>query len=801
MAQAVILKIKKRAQPRRRAEDRKREALHSELLGVAILVLSLCLMLALISFHPEDLNPQGSARLTGRAQNLIGPVGASLADIILSFLGIVGFILPLSLSIPGVFFLTGRSMRLELVDLIGYPLTLLLSAIAAQLWFPNSLLLGHEPGGWLGAHGAAILQALFGLMGAYLLVYSALILTFIFSSRVSLIGLFRVLLASLRRSPAALRRQLNRPGEALRRWRLARAERATLLKLEREEETISWKLPWWKRLFGGTSSLEISESARESGRFSLGDLSVVGARHTQLQPPTSTQPEGQRTALSQELEPLEPNDTELQEQLLEEGDTLLVPSLLQTQHSFGSAQIASESREAELETPKTVAESKRAAFRPIQPEPAPTQLSLAVLEVEDREQPQIKRAEEQPLDLEQGDHSLPSPLLLFPELQAQINVEPLLLQDLAKRLIEALKEFKIDGQVMQIHPGPVITMFEFEPAPGVRISKITKLADDLAMALKAVKLRIVAPIPGKGVIGFEVPNAQREMVHLGEVIATRGFKKGRTLPLALGKDIHGEAVFADLAKMPHLLVAGTTGSGKSVGIHSMILSLLYCLGPEDLRFIMMDPKMLELNIYEGIPHLLQPVVTDPREAAETLRWVVEEMERRYLLMKEARVRDLQSYNQKLEQLQLERARSRSKAEEGSSEKLPYLVLIIDEFADLMIVAGKKVEGSVARIAQKARAAGIHLILATQRPSVDVITGVIKANFPTRIAFKVSSAIDSRTILTTHGAEKLLGQGDMLYMPPGTSALKRIHGAFVSDPELQRVVEHLRAQGEAKNSKT
>ncbi|MGK0359622.1 MAG: S-DNA-T family DNA segregation ATPase FtsK/SpoIIIE, partial [Bradymonadia bacterium] len=309
------------------------------------------------------------------------------------------------------------------------------------------------------------------------------------------------------------------------------------------------------------------------------------------------------------------------------------------------------------------------------------------------------------------------------------------------------------------------------------------------------KVRIVAPIPGKGVVGFEVPNAKRQMVFLQEIIASDAFRdKKLALPMALGKDIHGNASVTDLAKMPHLLVAGTTGSGKSVGVNCMITSLLYHASPDDVRFIMVDPKMLELSIYEGVPHLLLPVVTDSMKASLALKWAVDEMERRYAVMKNAGVRSLRGFNRKVLAAQTEGTTAQLAVELGEEpRKIPYIVVVIDEFADLMMVAGKEVEYCVARIAQKARAAGIHLILATQRPSTDVITGVIKANFPTRIAFRVSSGIDSRTILSTQGAENLLGKGDMLFLPPGTSRLDRVHGAFVSEEEIHQVVDFIKAQ--------
>ncbi|HQB39734.1 MAG TPA: DNA translocase FtsK, partial [Deltaproteobacteria bacterium] len=395
----------------------------------------------------------------------------------------------------------------------------------------------------------------------------------------------------------------------------------------------------------------------------------------------------------------------------------------------------------------------------------------------------------------------------------------------ARLLEKKLKDYGIDGEVVEICPGPVITMYEYSPAPGIKISKIAGLADDLTMALQAMSIRIVAPIPGKGVVGIEVPNRDRDMVFLCEIFNCDTFHHNKyKLPLALGKDIAGQPVIADLSKAPHLLVAGATGMGKSVSINTMILSLLYTATPRDVRMIMVDPKMLEFSMYEGIPHLLLPVVTEPKKASLALKWAVNEMERRYRLLSDKGVRNIESYNKKLAAESEELAELRSLPEAEIIEELeelieeddgavaepmpfvmddnealehthlPYIVVIVDELADLMMVAGREVEEHIARLAQKARASGIHLILATQRPSVDVITGLIKANLPTRIAFKVSSKVDSRTILDGNGAEALLGMGDMLYMPPGTSLIQRLHGSFVSDAEVQRVVDFLKKQG-------
>jgi S-DNA-T family DNA segregation ATPase FtsK/SpoIIIE len=377
------------------------------------------------------------------------------------------------------------------------------------------------------------------------------------------------------------------------------------------------------------------------------------------------------------------------------------------------------------------------------------------------------------------------------------------LEHLSREVELRLQDFGIDVQVVAVHPGPVVTRFEMQLAAGVKVSRITGLAKDLARSLSAISVRVVEVIPGKSVVGLELPNKTREVVRLSEVLASQQYEQARSpLSLALGKDIAGHPVIVDLAKMPHLLVAGTTGSGKSVGMNVMLLSMLYKATPDQVRLIMIDPKMLELSIYEGIPHLLAPVVTDMKEAANALRWCVAEMERRYKLMAALGVRNLAGYNQKVQEADEKGHpildpfwREEHGGEAEPLQELPYIVVLIDEFADMMMVVGKKVEELIARIAQKARAAGIHLLLATQRPSVDVITGLIKANIPTRIAFQVSSKIDSRTILDQQGAEQLLGYGDMLYLAPGTGVPVRVHGAYVADHEVHAVVNDLKQRGE------
>jgi S-DNA-T family DNA segregation ATPase FtsK/SpoIIIE len=405
-----------------------------------------------------------------------------------------------------------------------------------------------------------------------------------------------------------------------------------------------------------------------------------------------------------------------------------------------------------------------------------------------------------------------------------VRIDASVLRANASRLVDKLEAYGVKGRVDEIHPGPVVTMYEFEPQSGTKISKIAGLADDLAMALAAQKVRIVAPIPGKARVGFELPNEQRKTVHLREILEDERWSGVKaSLPIALGQDIAGQPVYGDLSKMPHLLVAGATGSGKSVGLNVMLASLLAKKTPEEVRLLMIDPKVVELAVFDGIPHMLLPVVTDMKKAALSLRWAVDEMERRYQLFADAGARNISTYNQRVQKVldgemapeklcpgRAGKVRAQGlngeevllppedgekpNAVDDKPQKLPYVVCVVDEFADLMMVAAKDVEAAIARLAQKARAAGIHVILATQRPSVDVITGMIKANFPARMAFKVSQREDSKTILGRSGAEHLLGMGDMLLLPPGSGDLKRVHSAYISEEEVKQICDFLRAQG-------
>ena len=433
------------------------------------------------------------------------------------------------------------------------------------------------------------------------------------------------------------------------------------------------------------------------------------------------------------------------------------------------------------------------------PRPTPMVIEPGVTEVPRSER--VVKERQKPLFNELPDSKLPQVDLLDALTARQETVSPETLEMTSRLIEKKLSDFGVQVRVVAAAPGPVITRYEIEPATGVKGSQIVNLAKDLARSLSLVSIRVIETIPGKNYMALELPNAKRQSIKLSEILGSQVYNEAKSmLTMGLGKDIVGNPVVADLAKMPHVLVAGTTGSGKSVGINAMILSLLYKAEARDVRLLMIDPKMLEMSVYEGIPHLLAPVVTDMKQAAHGLNWCVAEMEKRYKLMSKLGVRNLAGYNAKIDEATareefIYNPFSLTPDDPEPLKRLPHIVIIIDELADLMMVVGKKIEELIARLAQKARAAGIHLILATQRPSVDVITGLIKANIPTRIAFQVSSKIDSRTILDQMGAEALLGMGDMLYMPSGTGFPIRVHGAFVSDDEVHRVVEYLKSQGE------
>ncbi len=736
-----------------------------EIYGILIIAFAVALLLALFTFDPADLQPNGSTRPRA-VVNAIGPVGANVGNIFLGIFGLGAFALAGTFLILGLSYVIGRRSELKKLDVLGWLGVLLGGAVLLHVSLAPARMLGHLPGGGIGEYVGEILTAFLSTPGTILLSITILAISGIALTRRSLFELGAVFV---------------RGGQVVK------------------------------------------------GLLTMGDAPAVDDElgYEPEPEPEAAEPERPRAARAEEKvteakpEP-EPEPT---------GPVIREPRKPQAVAEAPEPEPEPEAKPAPEPEPELEPESAAQADEPAapaaepkpEPEPEPKGDGLKIVESQAmRRSRSIVVGEQLNLDEESGNRAfeLPSLSLLDYRPPEGLAYDREFLTRNAQVLEAKLADYRVKGKVVEIHPGPVVTMYEFRPAPGVKISAIANLSDDLAMALSALRIRIVAPIPGKDVVGIEVPNKAREIVWLKEILSDKSYSKAKSaLTIGLGKDIVGNPTTFDLAKAPHLLVAGATGSGKSVAINSFIVSILYNATPEDVRMIMVDPKMLELSIYEGIPHLLLPVVTDPKQAATALRWAVKEMERRYKLMADMGVRNLANFNKKAlnllenpalelpERLKLAKSKRAARGEpdregavldaEGKPiEKLPLIVVIVDELADLMMVASKEVEHSIARLAQMARASGIHLVLATQRPSVDVITGLIKANFPTRISFQVASKIDSRTILDQKGADALLGMGDMLFMPPGTSTLKRVHGTYVSEDEIHGIVSHLREQGEA-----
>ena len=652
-----------------------------EVLGIIFLALAIFLSLCIVSYSPTD--PSFTHYVTGKVKihNLCGSVGSYTSDILIRFMGIGAFWLPIVLIITSFSLFLNRAFKLGAVVIAGFIGLMFSTSVLSAMRYPTIQLFGTKiaSGGLLGTFSSTFLSSYLNHVGTYILLFLILIVSIMITINLSLISLIRGIIKS-----------------------------------------VSGIFIWLKT----SIVIRIERSKR--------------------------------------------------------------------QKKISSAKKKRKPEDAPLITPAERARRKKleqASFEFLEPDGAFQLPALSLLDDVKRKDMRIKK-------------------------------ESLIMN--SRILEKKLSDFGVNGKVVEVKPGPVITMYELELAPGVKINKITGLSDDLALALKAPSIRIIAPVPGKAVVGIEIPNHEREPVHLKDVLDNEEFLESKyKLPIALGEDIVGVPVIADLVRMPHLLIAGTTGSGKSVFLNAVICSILFKATPDNVKFLMIDPKRLELSGYEGIPHLLHPVVVNPKKASTVLRWAVEEMERRYELIGESGVKNIEKYNRLVEKallLSLEKQKT-SREENGISYasvsnpvlpspkvddqeenntkirvKLPYIIIVIDELADLMMVAQRDVEESLTRLAQMSRAAGIHLVLATQRPSVDVITGVIKANFPTRISFQVSSKVDSRTILDQLGAENLLGEGDMLFMPPGTAKLDRIHGAYVADQEIGRIVDFTKKQG-------
>lgn len=785
-----------------------------EIMGLILVSLSLGLVLSLVSFHKSDL------LLEENFQNLIGPIGAYSADILLYVFGVGAFFFVGVVFLLGGFMLIGKKPDLKPSEFVGHGLLVVIGAILFHLLFKGEEILDHMAGGLVGSLLGDTLAKGIGTVGAYIAASSLSMLAIMLITDKSLGNMLLWTGSGMKRGAR----------EMSVKYKAHREFQRQLKEMEPEED------------FGlDEEDFDLDEAIQSKAREKMERHLKKKTRKTQAPQFEEEEPEPEKPKRKRSKRKATPKiakkDTEVdivappydnQPAMQGEfvlGDTLAnlenveEPSLDTGFHSV--VQLDDEAPATQRPIPiadhtPTALQKKPAA--PKEPAAENTESGPQIVETEAQKQAREMRKmlekDHGPVQLkraETGDFELPPVSFLNYNPPDDVGIDADRLREMAGQLEEKLASFGVQGSVVEICPGPVITMFEFSPAPGVKLSKIANLSDDLAMALSAYSVRIIAPIPGKGVVGIEVPNDTREMVFLKEIIADEKFQSAKAkMPMALGKNTEGGPVITDLASMPHLLVAGATGSGKSVAVNTMIVSLLYQFTPDQVRLLMVDPKMLEFSIYEGIPHLLLPVVTDPSKAAVALGWAVNEMERRYQLLAEMSVRNITSYNKRVDNLtqQVEEdlanglqdteAIKRLQIDSQGNpthKRLPFIVCIIDEFADLMMVASKDVETCVARLAQKARAAGIHLILATQRPSVDVITGLIKANFPTRIALRVAQRTDSRTILDSNGAENLLGKGDMLFLPPGSSQQQRVHGAFVSEDEIERMVNFLKEQGE------
>ena len=804
---------KKAAPPRRTT----RASLISELSGVVSFAGALLCVFALASYSPAD--PGFGVRGMGDVNNWIGPVGAYLADGLTLLLGIGAYGVPLLgfacayLCFRPVFprprFLQGAGAIFSLLGVV----TLLDISLGRASFLP------YPAGGLFGAIVAgSLIPYVFPLGTGVLATFFVVVGGALLWNLPPATG-FRMLLSGCRKGISSLRER----GEV---WQ----ERRRLLEEEREriEDLVAEEEEERQAREQAEEELRKERVQKKAERLAKKNLAAKQEAEDKALATETATPQQRPVAIGIEVAPLPDIDPNAQTRVARAGQKNWTDFGIESDPPWvighdtepgGPANPSLLVAEGEGSRPYQL-EDKEVASENVAPAPAPEVLPpvaplpfLAPQEesnesaAEDDAFVIVERAKgdaaqnfddaDSVVQQEKKAFELPPLKLLDYDAPNRTPVNPESLHTEAAKLVQKFRDFGIEGRVREVRPGPVCTTYEFVPAPGIKVSRIASLADDIAMAMEAIHVRIVAPIPGKGAVGIEIPNDKRETVFLKEVIADPSFRnQNHKLVMALGKDIEGSPYSANLAEMPHVLISGTTGSGKSVSVNAMICSILYRATPDEVKFLMIDPKMLELSIYEGIPHLLLPPIVDSKKAAVALKWAVEEMERRYQAMSDLGVRDVEGFNVRLEKAAAgdDEGRPLPKREDGTAyEKLPYIVVVVDEYADLLAVAGKDVEGYVMRLAQKARAAGIHVMLATQRPSVDVITGVIKANFPVRMGFRLASSHDSKTIVNRPGAEKLLGRGDMLIMPPGTSNLTRVHGAFISEKELHRVVSFLKEQ--------
>jgi S-DNA-T family DNA segregation ATPase FtsK/SpoIIIE len=727
-----------------------------ELAGIVILALAVTVAVSIVSYHPDDSSAFFTST-TNHISNAIGYYGSTLAWILISFFGLGSLLFPLALGLVGWSRFWGRELEYFHTKLLGFFVLVvsippLLDLIIGTFWFRGALI---RAGGYLGFEVDHGIASNLNSTGAAILLLTAFLIGLLLATRFSLASMFLGLRALLVAAGRNLSMRWNRFTERRRREKMKTSvvrkhlEKSELMQPAAEEvrprsslRAVPTPPPPTPAEFAADRQAMVVREVKGPGKFHIRKVTKADLRKVAEEIFTEGAPD-----------PL---------QFYEDEPRLTAPPL----------------SEMDFERPlpsydEPDVQRKRPMARPVARTPRPRK--------------------------SEADRNLSTERLPFVDLLKEGPQQKTIDEEVHRRYLEIGKlieercrEFSVDGEVTAYHPGPVVTTFEFKPSAGVKYAKVVNLGDDLALALKAESIRIER-ISGSSTVGIEVPNKTRELITLRDIVDTENFTQSQSLlTLALGKDIHGEAVMADLGRMPHLLVAGATGAGKSVGLNSMIVSLLYKALPSQLRMLMIDPKMVELKMYEDIPHLLHPIVTDPKLASNALLWAVQEMENRYRILAECGVRNIDQYNLLLKDPEaLRRARRQPDDSTPTPDPMHYIVIIIDEFADLMMVASKDVEDSVTRLAQKARAVGVHLILATQRPSVDVITGVIKANFPARISYQVASRIDSRTILDTQGAEKLLGNGDMLFLPPGTARVRRIHGAYVSEKEIVGIVDFVK----------
>jgi S-DNA-T family DNA segregation ATPase FtsK/SpoIIIE len=714
-----------------------------ELLGVTILAAGIIVAACLLTYHPND----SSAFFTSsRAEitNAIGYYGSTLAWVLVGFIGLASLLLPVALLILGWERLWGREVEHFHTKFLGFlilavVLPPLCDLAIGEVWLRGGLI---RSGGYLGSEINRTISANLNSFGAAVVLVTLLLVGLLLATRLSLAAVFLAAkegalalgrAASFRWARFTERRRKDKMRSTVVRKHLDKAEtvaeaKAQIRLVEPEPDNCDEK---------HSERGVIVREVKGHGKFQIRKVTKADLRKA-----------AEEIAAGKEVFPMDPVDP---------------PAPIENFDEFEDIPIL----KAPRQLPKPPARKKEAAPKRSVREDTETSLSRERLPFVN-----LLTAGPQNDGVDEESHRK--------------------YLDIGHLIEERCREFAVEGEVTAYHPGPVVTTFEFKPSAGVKYAKVVNLGDDLALALKAESIRIER-ISGSSTVGIEVPNRKRELITLRDIIDTETFTQSPSMmTLALGKDIHGDPVVTDMAKMPHLLVAGATGAGKSVGLNSMIVSMLYKALPRQLRFLMIDPKMVELKMYEDIPHLLHPIVTDPKLASNALIWAVQEMENRYRVLAACGVRNIDQFNVLLKDPEaMRRARKDTTASAPIPEPMQFIIIIIDEFADLMMVASKDVEDSVTRLAQKARAVGIHLIIATQRPSVDVITGVIKANFPSRISYQVASKVDSRTILDTQGAEKLLGNGDMLFLPPGTARLRRIHGAYVSEKEIVEIVEFVK----------